>query len=102
MDTITAQVEGISAGSTAVRWPRAAWLLLGVTILVYAPTLSYLFYDWWHNPDYSHGLFIPVVAAFLLWRKRKVLRGLPVESASFGLLIVLGSQVVFLTGYLAE
>jgi exosortase len=78
------------------------WLLLGATVLLYAPTLSYLFYDWWHNPDYSHGFFIPLVASFLLWRKRKVLRALPVEPASFGLLIVLGSQVVFLTGYLAE
>ena len=104
MGTMAAQADSISvgAGTPALRWPRMTWLLLGAALLLYAPTLSYLFYDWWHNPDYSHGFFIPFVAAFFLWRKRRIFRALPAEPASFGLLVVLGSQVVFLTGYLAE
>jgi exosortase len=77
-----------------------AWILLATTVVLYAPTLAYLFHDWWHNPDYSHGFFIPPIAAFFLWRKRGVLRGLPVRPANFGLLVVLGSQVIFLVGYL--
>jgi exosortase len=67
--------------------------------LLYAPTLSYLFYDWWHNPDYSHGFFIPPVVAFFLWRKGKVLRDLPSEPSNFGLLVVLGSLAIFLVAY---
>ena len=27
--------------------------------------------DWWHDENYSHGLLIPFVIAFLLWHERK-------------------------------
>jgi exosortase len=74
--------------------------LVCLVLLLYAPTLSYLFHDWWHNADYSHGFFIPPIAAFFLWRKRQLLRSLPVRPANFGLLVALGSQVVFLVAYL--
>lgn len=79
---------------------RRGWLLVVAIILLYGPTLSYLFYDWWYNPDYSHGFFIPPIVAFFLWRKRNVLRGLPVQPIRAGLLVALGSQVLFLVGYL--
>jgi len=76
------------------------WFLLAATVVLYGPTLSYLFHDWWHSADYSHGFFIPPIAAFFLWRKRQLLRSLPVRPANFGLLVGLGSQVIFLVGYL--
>src|SRR5208282_4141453 len=56
---------------------RQGWLLLLAITLLYAPVLAYLFYDWSNNSDYSHGFFIPPIAAFFLWRKRNVLRSLP-------------------------
>jgi exosortase D (VPLPA-CTERM-specific) len=79
---------------------RKGCLLAAGIILLYGPTLSYLFHDWWYNPDYSHGFFIPPIAAFFLWRKRKLLRSLPRRPASFGLLVALGSQVIFLVACL--
>ena len=27
--------------------------------------------DWWHDENYSHGLLIPFVIAFILWQERK-------------------------------
>src|SRR2546421_10014940 len=27
--------------------------------------------DWWHDENYSHGLLIPFVIAFILWHERK-------------------------------
>jgi len=77
------------------------WGVLLVAVgTLYAPTLGYLFYDWWHNADYSHGFFIPPIAAFFLWRKREVLGRLPARPANCGLLVALGSQAIFLVGYL--
>jgi len=76
-------------------------LLLGVVVgVLYAPTLYSLFDDWLHNPDYSHGIFIPPIVALYLWRKREVLRGLPARPVNSGFLVVLFSQVVFILGYL--
>ncbi len=81
-------------------WVRQGWFLWAAVLLLYAPTLSYLFYAWWDNAEYSHGFFIPPIAAFFLWRKRRLLRELPVQPVNFGLWVGLGSQVIFLVGYL--
>src|SRR4051812_38136255 len=27
--------------------------------------------DWWHDENYSHGLLIPFVIAFILWQERR-------------------------------
>jgi len=58
-------------------WPL---LLLSVLIgslfaLVYIKTLSWL-NDRYQAPDsyYSHGLLVPLISAFLIWRKRAALR----------------------------
>ncbi len=73
-------------------------LLASLALLLYAPTLAYLFHDWWRNADYSHGFFIPPIAAFFLWRKREVLRSLPIRPSNFGLLVVLGALGIFILG----
>lgn len=74
--------------------------MLVVLGLVYAPTLIHLVRTWWDDPDYSHGLFIPFVTLFFLWRKRNVLRNLQARPTGLGLAVVAGSQVMFLVGYL--
>jgi exosortase len=98
MSIVTTQPERDSR-ELAVPWNclfHPAWFLVGATILLYAPTLSYLCYDWWHNPDYSQGFFIPPIVAFFLWRKRHVLRRLPARPSGLGLLVGLGSLAIFL------
>jgi exosortase len=42
-------------------------VLLGVS---FAECLSGLAQRWANEPDYSHGFFVPVFAAYLLWRRR--------------------------------
>ena len=69
--------------------------LAGLVLLMYAPTLAYLFHDWWHNPDYSHGFFIPPIAAFFLWRKRDLLLSLPARPSNWGLPVVLAALGIF-------
>ena len=79
----------------------ARWgLLLATMGVLYGPTLGRLFKDWLHNPDYSHGFFIPPIAAAYLWRKRQILRSLPIKPANSGLAVALLSQVIFIVGYL--
>jgi exosortase len=87
--------------STPSRTSFARWGLLLVTIgVLYGPTLGHLFKDWLHNPDYSHGFFIPPLTAAFLWRKRQILRSLPIKPANLGLVVALLSQGIFILGYL--
>ena len=38
---------------------------------VYFSVLLKLGNDWWHDENYSHGLLMPFVIAFILWQERK-------------------------------
>ncbi len=100
-ETVTAQSRTSSElALPSVRGLRNGWFLLVALGWVYGPTLLHMVRVWWEEPDYSHGLFIPFIALFFLWRKRHVLQDLPARPAAFGLVVVAGSQLVFLTGYL--
>src|SRR4029077_1541683 len=44
--------------------------LIGLVAYLYGPVLKYLGITWWQDPNYSHGLIVPIFAAYVLWRKR--------------------------------
>ncbi|VAX29549.1 Eight transmembrane protein EpsH [hydrothermal vent metagenome] len=60
-------------------------VVLLLSVLIYAPTLRWLFDRWtmsiWHN---GHGLFIPPIVAYLVWQKLGALRHLPREASVWG------------------
>src|SRR2546426_10148827 len=45
--------------------------LAAALAFVYFTVLAKLGSDWWHDENYSHGLLIPFVIAFILWRGGK-------------------------------
>jgi exosortase len=99
-DAIPSDLAVTRSGTPLTR-PLARWGLLGAVIAaLYGPTLLNLFEDWLHNPDYSHGLFIPPIAAAYVWQKRHIFRSLPTKPANSGLLVALFSQGIFIVGYL--
>jgi exosortase len=84
------------------RWQSiACWSVLAALILLlYTSTLRGLAEDWWNDPDYSHGVIVPFVIAYIIFRRWHKLKELTVEPRRiFGLGIILVSQVVFLAGY---
>lgn len=58
-----------------------AAVLLTLFIAAHWLPLKTLVTIWWTNEDYSYGFLIPVVSAYLLWEKRKVIDGLQIRSA---------------------
>ncbi|HIJ72477.1 MAG TPA: exosortase [Candidatus Hydrogenedentes bacterium] len=54
----------------------------------------------WNLVDsyYSHGILIPPVSLFLIWRRRRELLQQPVCPSSWGLLLILGSAVLLVLG----
>ena len=66
-------VAGEAAGRTWLLWAVGVLLLV-----VYGPTVVWLWGRWtmsvWHN---AHGMFIPLVVAWLVWQELGGARGLP-------------------------
>jgi exosortase len=77
----------------AAAWTRwAATASLGVLlILVYAPVLGALVWQWSEDEDMGHGFFVPVVAAYIVWQKRRELAATPVSPSWWGLALLLYS-----------
>lgn len=44
--------------------------MIALVALVYREVLVKLVFDWWKDPNYSHGFVVPLVSLCLLWRKR--------------------------------
>ncbi len=87
---------------TKLKWRSiASWSVLAALFLsLYASTLRGLIDDWWTDPDYSHGLIVPFVAAYIVFCRRETLRQLRFEPRTLpGLSVIFASQLVFLAGY---
>ena len=68
------------------REPLAYGVMLGALFLaVYGPLVPGLVRDWLSHPMLSQGFAIPVIAAVLVWMRRRALTGLPVRPSGVGL-----------------
>jgi exosortase len=59
---------------TGVPTRKHLWQILAISsalILAYATVLAKLGHDWWTDENYSHGLLIPFIIAFVLWSQRE-------------------------------
>jgi exosortase len=64
-------------------------LLSTLIVIMYAPVLSSLARQWWDDPNYGHGAFVPVFAAYVLWCERDRWRVPPHHASNFGFAIML-------------
>ena len=89
-----------------VPWWRRGWtwralLLLAATAWLYGPILGKLVQQWWSDPNFSHGFFVPVFAAFVLWQNRLRLKLVNLAPSNWGLpviLVALGTLVLGVFG----
>ncbi len=68
-DTAASPARPVRGGAAAP--PLIAAVLFAA---LYAPVVVPLAKQWWNDPNYQHGLAVPVVSAYLLWRRRAALR----------------------------
>jgi exosortase len=67
-------------------------------LLVYGRLLLELVPIWMHDENYSHGLIVLPVIAYLVWNRRERLAALEPRRSAVGLLIVITSLIVLLLG----
>ena len=99
-----AQTEASTAHRVSVRMASVPFWQLGVlgalTLVVYGPTLGHLVGQWWHDPDFSHGFFVPLFSAFFIWQERDRLVRLTPKPAWSGLAVIALGLIVFMLGQL--
>jgi exosortase len=76
-------------------WPGLAVAI--VLAYLYLNILHRLVDEWWSNPNFSHGFFVPPFAALLIWKDRKRLAMVKAHPSWWGLgVIALGSALLIL------
>ncbi len=106
-DKVVTDIVASNGAVRAVARPvnsRLAWLALGVTVLgalvLYAPLVAGMAAEWSEFPSLSHGFAVPVISAYLLWRRRDSLAQLPIEGSILGLPLIVFALAMLVVGSL--
>lgn len=85
--------------AAAVTFPVWQLGVLGVLLLaLYWTILRHLVGQWWHNPNFSHGFFVPLFSAFVLWQDRHRLARVPLRPSWLGLPVLAFALCVLIVG----
>jgi len=76
-------------------------LLLAILVSLYRGVLRDLVWQWWDDPNYSHGFLVPLFSGFLVWQRRRRLRALAPNGSWVGLTVLLAGVGMLLLGDLA-
>lgn len=88
-----------------LRSPVSGYALFAIALagalLLFGSAIGQLYTIWNAQPEYSYGILIPVLSAFLIWRERTQLRGLPFTGSWYGLLLIVAGLALRLIGQLS-
>jgi exosortase len=95
--TTPTTVKPTAVAAEAPAWPPI--IALGALFLVcYSPMLYVLGKLWLEDDNMSHGLFVPLAAAYIAWTKRQQLARIPATGTYWGLPLVLIGFVTLCVG----
>jgi exosortase len=98
------QTEHSTARPESTLLPREfywqAAVLVGLSVWLYAQTLAHLVGQWWRDPNFSHGFFVPAFSAFVLWQERGRLTRITRQPSWSGLLVMASALSVLAVGQL--
>jgi exosortase D (VPLPA-CTERM-specific) len=80
-------------------WWQGAGILLLIAWL-YGSILARLFGQWISDPNFSHGIFVPVFSLFVLWQNRKSLSSLVPAPSWSGLAVLVCALLMLMLGVL--
>lgn len=86
-------------GPGKVWWGQAAILAVLICVL-YFDVLRRLVLQWANDPNFSHGFFVPLFSAYILWQRRRQLGELKLRPSWLGLLVMAFALAVLVVGTL--
>ncbi len=78
----------------------AGGLMLALMAYLYYGILAALVENWWIDPNFSHGFFVPAFALFVLWQDRQRLAKVPAQPSWMGSLFIAGGLCMLIVGVL--
>ena len=88
--------EGASAARRSLPWITVAWFG-ALIIAANFPILKLLVWQWLNDEDMGHGFFVPLVAGYIVWKRREQILALTFKPAWWGLGVMLWGAI---QGYL--
>ncbi len=73
-------------------------ILLMLIGWLYVPILVPLVRQWWIDPNFSHGFFVPLFSGFVVWQKRLQFASIPRVPSSWGLAVILVAVFTLVLG----
>jgi exosortase len=79
---------------------RQVGVLAVLSIWLYWPTLAHLVGQWWNDPNFSHGFFVPLFSAFVIWQERDRLARITPQPSWAGLIVLVAALGMLVVGRL--
>lgn len=97
----------VAANAAAPAWKTAPGFriglagLAGLLILVFFEEIGMLIGTWIGSEEYSHGILIPFVTAFLIWQKKNAIAEMPFTGSWAGVAVAALGLALYFAGELA-
>ncbi len=99
-------MTGYRGQAAKSNYARKRALVIAAVILwvvLYFPVIARLLKQWLNDPNYRHGILIPPIAAFFLWRTRESLSVTPGDRGTLsGLILIFLSALLLIGGTAAS
>ncbi len=80
------------------RWQGA--VLLALLAWLYGSILARLFAQWMNDPNFQHGIFVPIFVLFVLWQDRKRIGQIDSAPSWTGLMLLVVGLLMLIVGVL--
>lgn len=85
------------AGLASIPYWQLGTLAL-LSLWIYWSTLVHLLAQWWHDPNFSHGFFVPLFSAFVIWQQRHQLFARDRKPSWSGLAVLFLGLMILIVG----
>ena len=75
-------------------------ILAILSLWLYWTTLVHLVGQWWNDPNFSHGFFVPLFSGFVIWQERDRLARITPKPSWAGIIVLLAGLGLLVVGRL--
>lgn len=76
-------------------------LFIGAFGFLYWKSIYDMVWDWYNDPNYSHGFLIPFISGYFLWQRKDDLKSSDFVPSNMGLIILICGLIFYLIGNIA-
>ena len=102
LDTAMTMNDKIFQDKTNYTLVFSLFINLILLAVIYHIIYAEMFKDWMNDPNYSHGLLVPAISFYLLWRDKEQFRSIAIAPSFKGLWLFSFGIFMLLAGILSS